>query len=130
MTDVRLSVRVGLDTRLLCGDVGMPSRMLNGLSSVNEFGRTPLTRGNGRLLSGPANPDSTSNEDRRLILVAAPLVLPVEGVCECERALEGEGSSNSSGDMGGEFIMPGGRGRGRGPEGCENIDSDGSCCGG
>ena len=70
--DVRLSVRVGLDTRLL-GDVkGMPSRMLIGLSSVYEPGRTPvpLCLGSGRLLSGPASPDNTSYEDLRCILIA------------------------------------------------------------
>ena len=110
--DVRLSVRVGLDTRLLGDEIGIPSRMLSGLSSVNEFGRTPLTRGNGKLLSGPASPERTSYEDRRCILIAALLVLPVDGVYECERPDEGEGSSSSSGDIGGEFMMPGGKGRG------------------
>ena len=88
--------------------------MLIGLSSVYELGRTPFPfgRGNGRLLSGPASPDNTSYEDRRWILIDW-LVLPVEGVCECERPEDGDGSlSRSSGDIGGELRMPGGRGRG------------------
>lgn len=113
--DVRLSVRVGLDTRLLGDVTGMPS--LIPFSSPNEP-RRPLLfgLGSGRLLSGPARPERTSYEDRRCNFKEGEPgkceLEALDGVCACDRPDESGGSSRSLRAIGGELKTPGGRGRG------------------
>lgn len=104
---VRLSVRVGLDTRLLGDDIGIPSL----ISSPNDSMR-PLGLGSGKFDSGPARVDSISKLDRLRAIMSClkgeELPLPLEGY-------EGGGmlmASRSLGESGGELRMPDGKGRG------------------
>lgn len=118
--DVRLRVRVGLDTRL--NDVrpieptpksmGTPSLIppsfIDGVPAPSRLGR-------GKFDSGPAIPCRTSKLDRRCILV---------GVCGGGDIISGR----SSGECGGEDMIPGGNGRGPRRMTFSRVCSWACCC--
>lgn len=115
--DVRLSVRVGLDTRLLGDGNGTPS-----LISSPSDGERPFGFGTGSFESGPARLDRTSKLERRRAaftsdLKGEELPLAPGDVNEVNDVYDEGGDvlfmvSSSSDIADGELSMPGGNGRG------------------